>query len=177
MSLDFRPKPVATSSRHGLAIICQPRSVPQPTDSRMDGISRRRLACEPKLRSGDQARLPKPPGCDRTSARETSGANRVLLVVDQWEELYTLTSESSIRQRFIDLLLDTTAHAPLSIVLTLRGDFVGDAIAYRPLADAMQGAQVNVGAMTRDELRRAIETPSRGVGLQFESGLVSRILD
>ena len=121
----------------------------------------------------------------RTSLRDVAerllvkqrGTERVLLVVDQWEELYTLTPDSTIRRHFIDLLLEAITHTPLSVVLTLRGDFVGDALGYRPFADSMQGAQVNVGPMTRSELRRVIEAPAGRVDLQFESGLVERITD
>ena len=72
------------------------------------------------------------------------GTDRLLLVVDQWEELYTLTPEEVTRRRFIDELLDTSSRVPLSLILTLRGDFVGHALAYRPLSDRLQGAQINL---------------------------------
>ena len=102
-------------------------------------------------------------------------SERVLLVVDQWEELYTLTRDAAERARFMGQLLEATGHT-LSVVLTLRGDFVGEALADRRLADHLQGAQVNVGPMTQGELRRAIEEPARAVGLKFEPGLVDLIL-
>jgi WD40 repeat protein len=104
------------------------------------------------------------------------GTQRLLLIVDQWEELYTLAHPDA-RKRFIELLLDASSHAPVSVVLTLRGDFVSDALGFRPLADRMQGAQVNVGPMMREELTRAIQAPASYVGLEFEPGLVARILD
>jgi hypothetical protein len=103
------------------------------------------------------------------------GTDRMLLVADQWEELYTLTQDDAPRRRFIDELLDATANSPFSVVLTLRGDFVGRALAYRPLSDRLQGAQINVGPMTRAELERAIRSPAAKVGLSFEPGLVERI--
>jgi hypothetical protein len=66
-------------------------------------------------------------------------------------------------------VLDATATTRLTVVLTLRGDFFGRAItAYRPLSDRVQGAQVNLGPMKREELRLAIEEPARQVGLTFE---------
>ena len=58
-----------------------------------------------------------------------------------------------------------------------RGDFVGQALAYRPLSDRLQDAQVNLGPMTRSELERAIRAPAEKVGLGFEPGLIERILD
>jgi len=105
------------------------------------------------------------------------GTERLLLVVDQWEELYTLTTSEDVRRHFIDELLEASVRAPVSVILTLRGDFVGHALAYRALADRLQGAQVNVGPMNREELQSAITEPAKKVSLQFEPGLVERILD
>ena len=105
------------------------------------------------------------------------GTERLMLVVDQWEELFTLTQEETPRRRFIDSILETTEKSKLSVVLTLRGDFFGRAVtAYRPLSDRLQGAQVNLGPMNESELRRAIEEPARKVHLSFEPGLVDTIL-
>jgi hypothetical protein len=104
------------------------------------------------------------------------GTDRLMLVADQWEELYTLTADGGLRRRVIDELLEATTASPLTVVLTLRGDFVGHALAYRPLADRLQGAQVNLGPMVREELRQAIEQPAKKVELHFEPGLVDRIL-
>jgi formylglycine-generating enzyme required for sulfatase activity len=109
--------------------------------------------------------------------QKQAGTSRLLLVADQWEELYTLTSDEASRRRFIDELLEASTTAPLSVVITLRGDFVGQALAHRPLSDRLQDAQVNLGPMTRSELERAIRAPAEKVGLGFEPGLVERILD
>jgi WD40 repeat protein len=97
--------------------------------------------------------------------------------VDQWEELYTLASDSNTTRAFIDVLLDATETAPLTLVLTLRGDFVGTALGYRRLSDQMQGAQVNISNMTAHELQRAMIEPARKVMLEFEAGLGTRIID
>ena len=63
------------------------------------------------------------------------------------------------------------------MVFTLRGDFFGRALGYRPLADRLQDAVVNLGPMTQEELSRAVEAPAQKVGLTFEPGLVVRILN
>jgi energy-coupling factor transporter ATP-binding protein EcfA2 len=105
------------------------------------------------------------------------GTAHCLLIVDQWEELYTLTTSDDERRRFIDNLLEATAAKAVSVVLTLRGDFVSHALAYRPLSDRLQDAQVNLGPMHRDELQLAIEQPAAKVNATFEPGLVTRILD
>jgi hypothetical protein len=56
-----------------------------------------------------------------------SGTDRLLIVVDQFEELYTLTSDEEARRRFLDELLATSspARSKATVALTLRGDFVG----------------------------------------------------
>ncbi len=105
------------------------------------------------------------------------GTDHLLLIIDQWEELYTLVRDDRVRQSFMDELLAATDGGTLTAVLTLRGDFFGRVLSYRPLADRLQDAVVNLGPMTREELERAIESPAEKVGLAFESGLVGRILD
>lgn len=114
---------------------------------------------------------------DRVLAKQP-GTDRLLLIADQWEELFTLCKDDAVRRCFIDNILEATATTRLSSVLTLRGDFFGRAITdYRPLSDRVQGAQVNLGPMKREELRRAIEEPGQKVGLTFEAGLVDLILE
>ena len=109
-----------------------------------------------------------------------AGTRRFLLVVDQWEELYThgradgkIAPESSA---FIDQLLQATATGPLSVLLTLRADFMGDAIGYRPLSDRLQDGQVNLAPMNPEELQQAITQPAALLQTGFESGLAERII-
>jgi cellulose biosynthesis protein BcsQ/energy-coupling factor transporter ATP-binding protein EcfA2 len=106
------------------------------------------------------------------------GTNRLLIVVDQFEELYTLTSDEEARRRFLDELLASSSRvgSKANIAITLRGDFVGKVLAYRPMSDRLQDAQINLGPMTRKELECAIRNPAEKVQLEFESGLVKRIL-
>jgi hypothetical protein len=110
--------------------------------------------------------------------QKQSGMDRVLIVVDQFEELYTLTSDEEARRRFLDELLATSSRlgSKANIALTLRGDFVGKALAYRPLSDRLQDAQINLGPMTRQELEHAICRPAEKIQMEFEPGLVARIL-
>jgi hypothetical protein len=108
------------------------------------------------------------------------GTDRLLLVVDQWEELYTQARDIEARHRvvrFIDQLLAATDAAPVTGVLTLRGDFYDDALGHRGLADALPKAQVNLGPLAREELERAVTIPAEKVGLSFDTGLVERLLD
>ena len=106
---------------------------------------------------------------------------RLLLVADQFEELYTLCPDEAEHRAFQDLLFAAAFEAdgslPLTLALTLRADFMGHALAYRPFADAIQKHDVKLGPMTRDELGRAIRLPAEKQGRAFESGLVERIVD
>lgn len=111
--------------------------------------------------------------------------HHLLLVIDQFEELFTLTSEQKVSRDYIDLLLEAIDQEAfqlmktlqITLVLTLRGDFMGHALSNRPLADALQDSDLKLGPMTLEELRTVIINPARVTGLTFEAGLVERILD
>ncbi len=95
------------------------------------------------------------------------GTDRLLLVADQWEELYTLSrNEQDVRQ-FMDALLDATATVPVSVVLTVRGDFFGRVLSYRVLEDRLRDGIVTLGPMNRDELEQVMTKPADKVGLAF----------
>lgn len=106
-----------------------------------------------------------------------------LFVIDQYEELYTLCPEIETRRHFLDELLGTVRDRNerrdlrFVLLLTLRADFMGQALAYRPFVDALQGASVLMGPMNREELRSAVEKPAELQGAAFETGLVDRLLD
>ena len=107
---------------------------------------------------------------------KSKGTDRLLIVVDQFEELFTLTPEAE-RRDFIDALFEAAASTKLTVLITLRADFYGQAISLsRVLSDSIQRGLVNLGPMTEAELRLAIENPARAVGLSFQDGLVNRIL-
>ncbi len=113
----------------------------------------------------------------RRCLEKQPGTDRLLLVVDQWEELYTSCRDEEARRWFIDQLLAASTDAPVTVVLTLRGDFYGRVLTHRGLVDRLQDAVVNLGPMTREELRSTLEGPAGEVGLQFEPGLIDHILD
>jgi WD40 repeat protein/class 3 adenylate cyclase len=114
---------------------------------------------------------------------KNKGTRQVLLIADQFEELYTLCPDERLHAAFVDELLRAVEASRNSrdgsavILLTLRADFMGQALAHRPFADALQEASLMLGPMTRQELRTAIEQPAEMQGAAFEAGLVERILD
>ena len=91
-----------------------------------------------------------------------------LLVVDQFEEVFTLCDEEDVRTRFIDGLL--AREQPVAIAL--RADFYGRCANHASLAEAVARDQVLLGPMSADELRRAVTEPARAAGLRVEEGLV-----
>jgi uncharacterized protein YjbI with pentapeptide repeats len=111
---------------------------------------------------------------------QTHPNNRILVIVDQCEEVYTLCRDADTRQRFLDTLLQIAAagaEASVRLVLTMRADFLGQALLYLPLGNALQGSIELLRPMNRDELRMAIEQPAAQHQVGFEPGLVERILN
>jgi hypothetical protein len=111
--------------------------------------------------------------------QRNAGTHRLLLVADQFEELYTLVPEASEHQRFLDVLLNAVNNAPgFTLILTLRADFFSQAIASRPLRDALQQFSPELlGPMNRQELQQAIALPAQQLGVQLEEGLTERLIN
>jgi WD40 repeat protein/class 3 adenylate cyclase len=98
-----------------------------------------------------------------------------LVVVDQFEEVFTLCRDEEERLAFVDHLLDR-AEQGARVVVVLRADFYGHCAAYARLAAALEDHQALIGPMTEEELRRAIERPAEQAGLVLEPGLAEGIL-
>lgn len=102
----------------------------------------------------------------------------VLLVIDQFEELFTLASESE-RQEFIALILGALKHAGdrFKLVLTIRADFVAACLENPELAQILQKNSILVPPYLNEaDYRSAVIKPAQQVGLQVESGLVEVLL-
>jgi WD40 repeat protein/DNA-binding SARP family transcriptional activator len=102
---------------------------------------------------------------------------RRAVIVDQFEELFTLCHNPAQRRAFVaNLLAAADAPNPIAVVIALRADFYHHCARYDSLRQALEAHQVYIGAMTSTELRRAIERPARRLGWSFEPGLVDLIL-
>ena len=107
-----------------------------------------------------------------------SGTAPLLLIVDQFEELFTLCTDEGLRRAFIDNLLELiqTPDARHTVILTMRTDFESYVVrlpAFEPFFDA---AIVRVTPLNAAELRDAIERPAALVGLKFEAGVVDGLV-
>jgi len=103
---------------------------------------------------------------------------RVIVLVDQFEEIFTLCNEVDLRHAFIaDLLYAARAvRGQTTVILTMRADFYGQCASYPDLAAAVGDQQLLVGPMSEDELRRAIDLPAKLVGNEVEPGLTERLV-
>ena len=107
---------------------------------------------------------------------EAEPHDRALLVVDQFEETFTVCRDEAERVAFADALV-AAAGGDAAVVVAVRADFYGRCAAYPELARLLAANHVLVGPMRRDELRRAIELPTQRAGLRVEPELVERLLD
>jgi len=103
--------------------------------------------------------------------------SELMIVIDQFEELFTLVRDEGARRHFIDLLHAAVVdpRSRVRVVVTLRADFYD-----RPLQDLILGALLQsrletVLPLSAEELERAIRQPAEVVGVKFEEGLVAAI--
>ncbi|MGY5036113.1 nSTAND1 domain-containing NTPase [Streptomyces sp. 900116325] len=106
------------------------------------------------------------------------GDRETWVLVDQFEEVFTLCHDAGERVRFIDQLLNALGRdSRLRVVIAVRADFYGRCGEHRGLAHALQDANLLVTPMSREELREAIVKPAAAQGLILERTLTSRIID
>ena len=108
------------------------------------------------------------------SRPETMG----VLVIDQFEELFTL-SPAEDRDRFLDLLLGAIEHTGdrFKLVITLRTDFIAPCLEYPALAEALQRSSVLAPpVLSEEDYRQVIVKPAEKVGLRVEPELVEVLL-
>ena len=109
---------------------------------------------------------------------KANGSTYLLLVIDQFEELFALCHSIEERTAFINNLLAAAFEeaGKAIIVITLRADFYAHCASYLQLRQALARHQEYIGAMSDEEMRRAIEEPARRGKWDFDEGLVDLIL-
>ncbi len=103
--------------------------------------------------------------------------SQLLLVVDQFEELFTQVGEDTA-DRFIDTLVDTVrdAHSNVRIIITLRADFYDRPLRHRGLGELLREGTEVITPMSPEELEQAIARPAAMVGVAFEPSLVAQLV-
>ena len=109
---------------------------------------------------------------------EHPSATRMVLVIDQFEEIFTLCSSEVERTQFIENVVYAGSQpgGQLTVVLTMRADFYQKCAAYPDFSARLASHQFLVSPMSEEGLRQAIEAPAHLMGQQFEEGLVDTIL-
>jgi len=146
--------------------------------------------CDPKGLA-----LPGPPEDIATRLEENSAAlvtlvrdqfepdpdrDNLLLVVDQFEEVFRIHQEGARDAAFfVSLLLRARDEldVPIFIVLTLRSEYLGDCAQYPGLAEALSEAQYLIPRLTREQREEAIRGPLDMVGADIDDSLVQRLLN
>jgi WD40 repeat protein/DNA-binding SARP family transcriptional activator len=100
---------------------------------------------------------------------------RTLLVVDQFEELFTALSPTQ-QEEYADWLAGVAARDDVTVVVAVRSDYYAQATAHPRLSDLLAANTVLVGEMSSDELRQAIDLPAAAAGLELEPGLAETVV-
>jgi DNA-binding SARP family transcriptional activator len=105
-------------------------------------------------------------------------AGLLLLVVDQFEELFALVADEGRRARFLNSLAAALsgADARLILVATLRADALDQALRLPPFGELVRTGAEIVTPLAGDELERAIIRPAQSVGVELEPGLVTEVI-
>jgi len=90
-------------------------------------------------------------------------ADRRLLAIDQFEEVFSACPDDAERAAFLDAITEaaSASDGTTAIVIAMRADFYGRCAEHRALASLLASGQILVGPMDRDELRRAVEFPAQ----------------
>ena len=103
---------------------------------------------------------------------------RLVVAVDQLEELFTVCEHEEERAAFLEQLVAAASDAERRalVVVSLRADFYGRLASYSRFAELLSRSHVLVGPMDRDELARAIEQPAARAGLELEPGVADALV-
>jgi WD40 repeat protein/energy-coupling factor transporter ATP-binding protein EcfA2 len=102
----------------------------------------------------------------------------VLIIVDQFEEIFTLSTEEATQQAFINNLIKVVEYdgARHMVVVTVRSDFEPYIAKLPELQALFESTSIRVTPLSPAELREAIERPAALVGLKFEEGIVEELV-
>lgn len=111
--------------------------------------------------------------------RENNGAEQICLVIDQFEEIFTLAKDEEEVKCFLENLLYALeqSNRNLQVILTLRTDFLGKCVVWPEINHYICEHMMQVLPMDEHSLQRAVTEPARLTGLEFEPGLVDAILN
>ncbi|MCB9451168.1 MAG: protein kinase [Anaerolineaceae bacterium] len=102
----------------------------------------------------------------------------LVIVVDQFEEVFTLVEDENARQHFLDLLRVAVSdvRSRVRVVVTLRADYYDRPLHYPDFGELIRNRMETVLPLTAKGLERAVRGPAERVGVTFEQGLVEQIV-
>jgi WD40 repeat protein len=132
------------------------------------------------LRAGLVPRLTQPsvvitPGPEPLAAL-AAGHGKAVVVVDQFEEVFTLCRDERVRAEFLARLVALADTGRARIVLGIRADFYAHCARHPELIATLQNRQLLVGPMSDADLRAAVSGPARNAGLRVEPALVEALI-
>jgi WD40 repeat protein len=120
---------------------------------------------------------PRPVSTHRSVLAAAPGDGDTVVLVDQFEELFTLVTEAGERTGFLEMLLAAAEPGSrLRVVIAVRADFLGRCAEHHRLAEELREATLLVGPMSPEELREAIVRPAAVAGLTVERALTAQIV-
>ena len=114
---------------------------------------------------------------DQILASRGTSTGRLLLIVDQLEELFTMVDSPTDRKTFLTALQSLADGQGAVLVLGIRGDFLDQAMAYPLLQRAVDAEPLSVGGMTEAELREVITGTAAAGGVPVPPELTAAVLD
>jgi hypothetical protein len=102
----------------------------------------------------------------------------LIVVVDQFEELYTLTQSQAEREAFVEALRVAVVEpgSRVRVVVTLRADHYDRPLAHPRFAELLGSRSITVPPLSADEMEEAIRRPAERVGVAVEPGLVAEMV-
>jgi basic membrane lipoprotein Med (substrate-binding protein (PBP1-ABC) superfamily)/DNA-binding SARP family transcriptional activator len=103
------------------------------------------------------------------------GPHRLVLVLDQFEEVFTQAPDA-VTAEFLDLLADACEQRDVRLVIALRADFYDQPLLHLRFGRAFARGVVHVHPLAADELEAAASGPAGRVGVQLQAALVSELI-
>lgn len=132
---------------------------------------------------------------DFANSNEFAEEENLLIVVDQFEELFRFKKESQSKivteksekqeqaeneaSAFVKLLLEATKDTTkrIYVIITMRSDFLGDCSQFRDLPETINNGQYLIPRLTTEQLKKAIESPAKVKGAKIQPALAARLLN
>lgn len=108
-------------------------------------------------------------------------SKQLFIIINQFEEIFTRCKNEKIRNQFLDKLISLENSQPLpfkiTVVLTLRDDFLNSVMKHIPFVDKFQDGILLLPLLDSLQLQKAIVEPATKLGVKLENGLLERILE